>query len=128
MPTIYGISKNSISFGDSIGLTRETIPITESKLNKFDPTILPIEIACSLRKDAITEVASSGSDVPKATIVIPITISLIPKYRAISIAPFTNRFAPKESSVMPEIINIKSIRKLDGFLSLTSSSLFLLDE
>ena len=64
--------------------------MTDKRLNKLDPMIFPIDIACSLRKDAITEVASSGSDVPNATIVIPITISLKPKYRAISIAPYTN--------------------------------------
>ena len=41
--------------------------------------ILPIDIALSFRNAAIIEVASSGKEVPSATIVIPITISLTPK-------------------------------------------------
>ncbi len=99
-------------------MTKETIPITDKRLNKLDPIIFPIEIACSFRKDAITEVASSGRDVPKATIVIPITISLIPRYQAISMAPFTNKFAPKESKVIPAIINKYNDHKLENSLPL----------
>jgi hypothetical protein len=110
---IYGISKNRISFGDSIGLNMETIPITDKRLNKLEPIILPIDMACSLRKDAITEVASSGRDVPNATIDIPITISLIPKYLAISIAPFINKLAPNERKAIPEKINIYNIHRFE---------------
>ena len=43
------------------------------------PTILPIAIPALPRFAAVTEVTSSGSDVPKATIVKPINRSLIPK-------------------------------------------------
>ena len=68
-----------ISTGVSSGLIIETSPITDSKLNKFEPMILPIDIALSYRNAAIIEVASSGKEVPSATIVIPITISLTPK-------------------------------------------------
>ena len=68
-----------ISTGDSSGLIIETSPITDNRLNKLEPMILPIDIALSFRNEAMTEVASSGKEVPRATIVIPITTSLIPK-------------------------------------------------
>lgn len=43
---------------------------------------------------AVTDVTSSGSEVPSATIVSPINRSLIPKYRAIADAPLTAKSLP----------------------------------
>ena len=50
-----------------------TIPILKILL----PTTLPIAISCSPFLAAITDVTSSGSDVPKATIVNEIILWLI---------------------------------------------------
>jgi len=46
---------------------------------------------------AMIEVASSGSEVPIAIIVSPITLSESPKYLAMSVAPLTIRSPPKIS-------------------------------
>ena len=74
-----GISKFRISVGESIGLTNEVIPNIERILKILDPTILPTDIELCFLKAAKADVASSGSEVPKATILIPITTSDIPK-------------------------------------------------
>ncbi len=58
---------------------RDVVPITKRILKILLHTILPIAIPALPRFAAVTEVTSSGSDVPKATIVKPINRSLIPK-------------------------------------------------
>ena len=98
---ITGNSKDKISCGESSGVIRDVIPKTKRILNIFDPTIFPTEIALSFLKAAIAEVANSGKDVPKATTLIPITISEIPKYRAKNIAPSTNKLAPNARAIIP---------------------------
>ena len=50
-----------------------------------------VEAAVTPRTAAIVDVASSGSDVPTATIVSPISWSLIPATRATPIAPSTRK-------------------------------------
>ena len=52
------------------------------------PTRLPTAISFSPRRLAITEVNTSGSDVPAAIIVSPIINSLTPKALAIATAAF----------------------------------------
>jgi hypothetical protein len=51
------------------------------------PTTFPTEMSRSPRMLAITEVANSGSEVPIATMVSPITNSLTPSARAAATAP-----------------------------------------
>ena len=51
---------------------REVVPITKRILKILLPTILPIAIPALPRFAAVTDVTSSGSEVPKATIVKPI--------------------------------------------------------
>ena len=51
----------------------DEIPNTHNILKIFDPKILPNEISLSFLKAATTEVANSGNDVPKATILTPTT-------------------------------------------------------
>ena len=48
---------------------REVVPITKRILKILLPTILPIAIPALPRFAAVTDVTSSGSEVPKATIV-----------------------------------------------------------
>jgi len=49
--------------------------------------------------------ASSGVDVPYATIVKPIIIWLIRSFLAIATPPDTSQFAPKQSITRPTIVN-----------------------
>ena len=65
------------------------IPKIIRMLNTLLPITLPKAKAdCPLRAE-ITDVASSGNDVPPATIVRPTTKSLTPKARAMAEAPWT---------------------------------------
>ena len=69
----------------------DVTPNTHKILKILDPIIFPIDIALCFLYAAIAEVASSGRDVPKATMLIPITTSDIPKYLAIKTDPSTNK-------------------------------------
>ena len=55
------------------GETKPAKPSTASKLNKLLPTIFPTAMSRSPFQAAINEVASSGSEVPTAMMVKPIT-------------------------------------------------------
>ena len=76
-------------------------PITAKILNKLEPRIFPTAISDSPFEAATSEVASSGIDVPRATIVIPIAREDTPKYLAIEIAPLTNKSDPSHSPITP---------------------------
>jgi len=65
------------------------IPSTRRVLNIFEPTMFPIAMSACFLYAAIPEAASSGSDVPIATIVSPIIDSESPKISAMCVAPFT---------------------------------------
>jgi hypothetical protein len=60
------------------GLIRELTPSTKRILKIFDPITLPTAISTFFLYAATTDVASSGSYVPTATIVSPIRLWLIP--------------------------------------------------
>lgn len=65
--------------GDTLTPYRVAIPgrhITASMLNMLPPTILPTAISLSPWIVATTDVATSGKDVPAATIVSPIIRSM----------------------------------------------------
>ncbi len=87
-----------------MGVTIDENPRIQKILKMFEPTIFPTAISLCHFLDAITDVASSGRDVHTATIVKPITISDIPKDRAIATAPSTNIFPPKKRPQSPPII------------------------
>ena len=57
-------------------------PRTPNRLNRSLPIKLPIAIPCFSLSAAVREVASSGAEVPAATIVTAITQSDTPKARA----------------------------------------------
>ena len=61
-----------------MGVIREVIPSTASKLKILEPIRFPTEIAFSFFITAITEAANSGILVPTDTTVTPITLSLTP--------------------------------------------------
>ena len=66
-------------------------PTTASVLKRFDPMMFPKTNSCSPRRADATALASSGKDVPAATIVSPITKSLTPMNFAKSTDPQTRR-------------------------------------
>jgi len=88
------------------------IPIMHRILKILLPTMFPNVISEFLLTKAKTFTTSSGADVPKATIVIPITIvgmlSLLAKDEALS----TRRLAPKIKGAKP--INSKGINHTSG--------------
>ena len=67
----------------------------------FEPMTLPIARSVFFLRAAIAEVASSGSDVPRATTVTPITDSLMPHDCAIVTALLTISSPPKTKPVKP---------------------------
>ena len=84
-----------------IGLTSEAAPSTLMMLKTLLPTRLPMLISISFLRAATTEVASSGREVPKATIVNPINFSLTPSICIIFTADSTTIWAPPTTPIIP---------------------------
>ena len=64
-----------IQFGSKgTGVISALEPTTNKILKIFDPMIFPIAISALPFLAAVTEVTSSGNEVPKATIVRPINL------------------------------------------------------
>ncbi len=82
----------------------DVIPNTMNMLKILLPITLPTASPGFPLMAATTEVASSGSDVPIATMVSPTTPSLMPAFIAIDEAPATNLSPPKISAVRPSTI------------------------
>ena len=78
----------------------------------LEPIILPTAMSLLLRKAATTDVASSGSDVPIATIVRPIMVSLMPNSLAIFTALTTTNLPPATRKTNPTIIYSHIVRFL----------------
>ncbi len=70
----------------------------------FEPMIFPIVILVRFFSAATSEVASSGTDVPTATIVSAIMLSESPYIFAIATAHSTKIFPPKKSQNIPHAI------------------------
>ena len=79
----------------NIGCINPVTPNTARILNILEPITLPIAIPLSPLRAATTLVASSGNDVPPATIVKPIIASDTPNDEATLTAPLTKRLLPK---------------------------------
>ena len=90
---ITGISKKSTAGFNSIacGEITPATPNTRNKLRMQLPTTFPMAMSRWPRMAAMSEVASSGIEVPPATTVSPMTSSLTPINFAISVAASTNR-------------------------------------
>ena len=88
----------SITTGPPVNLNGKTVPVTpriRRMLKIFDPNIAPSAIPHLPLMPDIIKVATSGRDVPSATMVRPITSSDIPRSSARVVAPWTNRLEPK---------------------------------
>ena len=93
--------------------------MTNKILKILLPTIFPMAIPAFPFLAAVTDVTSSGSDVPIKTIVSPISVWLIPRSLAILEAASTVISPPTAIAAAPPIIN----RILSGTeINLISSS------
>ena len=91
-----------------IGVMMLLTPRIKRILKIFDQIIFQRARSVFFLYAAMIEVASSGSEVPIAIIVSPITLSESPKYLAMSVAPLTIRSPPK---ISPQ--SQKAIRRHD---------------
>ena len=89
------------------GLMSAVIPNIQKTLKMFDPIAFPIARSVCPWRIADTVVASSGSDVPIATMVRPIILSLNPACVARIIALSTIHFPPRTRPTIP-IANMNS--------------------
>ena len=90
---------------NSVVMFRNTmvLPSTKSIFIIFEPMIFPIIIPVSPCLAAERDAASSGNEVPSATIDIPMAIEETPKSSAIPFAPSTNSVAPTANPIIPGI-------------------------
>ena len=113
-------SKKEFGYGTSC--IRLVVPSTNNMLKTLLPTIFPIAISACPFLAAVIDVISSGSEVPKATIVRPIILSLTPKAPAIYVAPSTVMLLPKIIAAIPPTIKSNIIHI--GLSLISSSSAF----
>ena len=106
-----------------MGLMMSINPRTATIFIILDPIIFPITKPDWLCLAATIDAASSGSDVPNATMDIPITSGETPRSMAIPFAPKTKVCAPNHKPTIPRI-NFRDIEKifcLDKKISISSS-------
>ena len=105
-----------------IGLITPVRPRIARILNTFEPSTLPIAIPLFPLRADTTLVASSGREVPPATIVRPITASDTPSFVATAVAPSTNRLLPPIKHASPTRIHTTDSQVAIGFFSFSSKS------
>ena len=87
-----------------MGLINIVIPNTATMFMILEPMIFPMTNPVSPCLAAAMDAASSGKDVPNATIDIPITKEETPRAIAIPFAPKTKKLAPIPRHAIPKII------------------------
>ena len=97
------------SVSTTVGEMSAVIAITMEPLNMFEPMILPRARSKSDFLTAVMVAASSGSEVPMATIVRPMIRSLMPKALAISEALQTIARELPSSNIKPSSIRILEV-------------------
>ena len=91
------------------GLTTNAVPKINKTLKILLPTTYPIAMSDFFLKAATRDVASSGREVPTATIVTPIIRSDIPAIVAIPTAPSTKILPPPTRPQRPRTIKIMDL-------------------
>ena len=84
-----------------MGENRAVTPIITRTLKILLPTTLPTAISALPLSAEMKLIVSSGAEVPKATMVRPITRSLTPHLRAMAEAPSVRALAPTRMSTRP---------------------------
>jgi len=82
-------ASNTNARGNGTGIMSPERPTMNKMLKMLLPTMLPMAISALPLRAAITEVKSSGSEVPRATTVRPMNLSLTPAVLARKLALFT---------------------------------------
>ena len=85
------------------GAIKAVTPSTRAILAMLDPSALPMARSPAPDVDAMSDTSISGADVPKDTIVKPISIGDMPKFLAVAAAPNTNRSALHTRRISPVI-------------------------
>ena len=101
MSTIVSII---FSIETATGVITAAMPRIARILKVFEPIAFPTAISSSFLRAAAIEVASSGSEVPQATIVSPISVSVTPNDLAIVTEEFTNNFIFSETAYRSVLI------------------------
>lgn len=106
------------------GCTSAATPRIPSRLKILLPRILPIATSACRRSAAITETVNSGSDVPTATSVRPITACETPQCSAIPTAPVTSSRDPPMSKASPAMIavTVSGVERGSATISLASAA------
>ena len=100
-----GISFATVVFETTMGQNNAEKPTIIKVLKRLLPTMLPRLMSEAPRMLASRLTMNSGRDVPKATIVKPMTISGIWKRRATETAPSVSLSAPTSTKVAPMTTN-----------------------
>ena len=100
------ITSMSMLESKGIALIALLAPNTNKMLKMFDPMTLPIINSFSPFFKAVSEVTSSGKEVPIATMVKPTNVSLIPRAIAIAEALSTTKSPPRMIPISPIKIKI----------------------
>ena len=103
-----GISLHAVEDCTVIGYIKPAIPNIINKLKLLLPMILPNTISDNPSKEATELTTNSGAEVPKATMVKPITRSGMWYFFANADAPSTSQLAPKISPKKPTTIRNKA--------------------
>ena len=90
-----------------IGVISPTEPKINAMLKMLEPIKFPTASSVSPLTEAMTLVASSGRDVPIATMVRPTRVSLIPIFLARNCAVVETHSAPNTTAPSPKIIKIR---------------------
>ena len=98
-----GISLLIVPSPTFMGSTKAVQPIIIKALNILLPTTLPIAISALPFNAESTLITNSGAEVPKATMVSPITKSEIRKRLATAAEPSVKPFAPAKIRARPPI-------------------------
>ena len=104
-----GVSMRILLRENTTGENRAQMPKMKRVLKIFDPTTLPIAISALPENAEAKLTVSSGSEVPTATMVIPMINSLMFNLFAMAEAPLVNQFAPKVISVKPTTRSIEVV-------------------
>ncbi len=105
-------SRRKSVFSTVNGASSALAPTTASRLNRFEPITLPKAMSFAPCTLALTLTASSGADVPKATMVSPTMMVGMPSRCASAHAPETNQFAPSTSTVKPAASSAREVMRI----------------
>ena len=100
-----GISFRKVFRVMTIGANSAVHPTIISVLNMLLPTTLPMAMSALPFRAEATLPVSSGADVPKATMVSPITMEGMRKRLATEAAPSVSPLAPSKMRINPPISN-----------------------